>query len=408
LNETPFTAETLRKTLMTDERGTMKEDRILTSRPQIEQGSVVSPQPAQVPQFIIHHSSFIVVLSLCLCVSVARDLPAQLESVESGAPASITWTSLGQVEGHLALQYSPAGAFSPDSSSLAVVVENKVLLMDLSGGAPRALRPRIEGVSDLVIHSASFLAPGRLLILGNGVIRGKGKNPPRATPTLAFVWDSEKDVIAGKVSTLGEGGGFGTPRLFPMIGYIGMYKEGTFDLWHALTGKSGRINVASLTRQPNLYEMSPDGHWLLLAQLEGGGGADPVVVDMRTGAFVDALRGPQGTTLCMAFSRDNQRVVTAGEDGMVRVWSAGGWKILFTLAGHNGTVSWAEFSPDGRWIVSGGYDKTVRVWSAADGALVQTLTEATEPVRTVAFSPNGEFITGSGEELVWIWKASRH
>ena len=371
-------------------------------------GTTKGRRTSRILLFIIPHSSFIVVLSLCLCVSAVKTAAAQLETIGNAQPASIAWISHGQVEGHLALQYSPAGAFSPDNSSLAVVVETKVMLMDLRGGAPRALRPRVEGISDLVIHSASFLAPGRLLILGNGVIRGKGKNPPRATPTLAFVWDSEKDVLAGKVSTLGESGGFGAPRFLPMIGYIGMYKESAFDLWHPLTGKGGRISVASLTRQPNLYELSPDGHWLLLAQIEGGGGADPVVVDMRTGTFVDALRGPQGTTLCMAFSRDNQRVVTAGEDGKVRVWSAGEWKLLFTLAGHNGTVSWAEFSPDGRWIVSGGYDKTVRVWSAADGSLIQTLTEATMPVRTVAFSPNGEFIAGSGEEMVWIWKATRH
>lgn len=360
--------------------------------------------------FSIQHfrrGGFIVILSLCLCVSAVETAVAQLETIDSAAPAAVSYISHGQIEGHLALQYSPAGAFSPDNASLAVVVDGKVVLMDLRGGAHRALRPRVEGVSDLVIHSASFLAPHQLLILGNGVIRGKGKNPPRATPTLAFVWDSEKDVLAGKVSALGESGGSGLPRFFPMIGYIAIYKESAFDLWHPLTGKGGRINVASLTRQPNLYELSPDGHWLLLAQIEGGG-EDPVVVDMRTGNFVDALRGHQGTTLSMAFSRDNQRVVTASEDGKVRVWSAGDWKLLSTLAGHNGTVAWAEFSPDGHWIVSGGYDKTVRVWSASGGSLLQTLTEASGPVRTVAFSPDGESIAASGEEMVWIWKASRH
>lgn len=392
---------------MNDERGMMSNSDKTSSSPFANRATIKNPLNTPVLSFIIHHSSFIVILSLCLCISVVNTAVAQLETIESAAPSSVSYVSHGQVEGHLALQYSPAGAFSPDSKTLAVVVEGKVVLMDLRGGAPRALRPRVEGVSDFVIHSASFLAPHQLLILGNGVIRGKGKNPPRGTPTLAFVWDSEKDVIGGKVSTLGESGGYGAPRLFPMIGYVAIYKESTFDLWHPLTSKGGRINVASLTRQPNLYELSPDGQWLLLAQLEGGGGADPVVVDIRTGNFVDALRGHQGTTLSMAFSRNNQRVVTAGEDGKVRVWSAGDWKLLFTLAGHSGTVAWAEFSPDGRGIVSGGYDKTVRVWSAADGSLMQTLTEASEPVRTVAFSPDGESIAASGEEMVWIWKVIR-
>ena len=193
-----------------------------------------------------------------------------------------------------------------------------------------------------------------------------------------------------------------------MIGYVGIAKEAKFELWHPLTGKGGRLTIPSLTRTPNLYELSPDGRWLVVAQLEGGGGADPVVADTGTGNLVDTLRGHLGTTLSIAFSRDNQRVVTACEDGKVRVFSTGNWTLLHTLSGHNGTVKWAEFSPDGRLIVSGGYDRTVRIWSAEDGALIQTLTEGKEPIRTVAFSPNGEFVAASGEQLVWVWKSIRH
>jgi WD40 repeat protein len=358
-------------------------------------------------QFIVHRSSFFVLMALSLSVSAMQPVRAQLETVDNTAPASVTWVSHGQIEGHLALNYSPAGAFSPESTTLAVVVGSKVVLMDLRGGAPRVLRPRVEGVNDLTIHSASFVAPARVFLLGNGVfIRGKGKAPLQGTPTLAFNWDAAKDVLEGKVNTIGESGGFTPPRYFPMIGYVGIYKESKFELWHPLTGQGGRLTVPSLTRRPNLYELSPDGHWLLLAQLEGGGG-DPIVVDIHTGDFVDSLRGQQGTTLSIAFSRDNQRVVTACEDGKVRVWSVAGWKLLHTLAGHNGTVAWAEFSPDGRWIVSGGFDKTVRIWSSDDGSPIQTLSESKEPVRTVAFSPNGEFIAASGENTVWIWKAVR-
>lgn len=357
--------------------------------------------------FLNHHSSFIVFPFLCLSVAVVEPARAQLETVDNAAPPSVTWVSHGQFEGHLALNYSPAGAFSPDSTALAVVVGSKVVLMDLRSGTPRALRPRVEGVDDLTIHSASFVAPDRVFILGNGIFRTKGKAPLRATPTLAFNWDAAKDTLVGNVNTIGESGGFTPPRYFPMIGYMAIYKEGKFELWHPLTGKGGRLTVPSLTRRPNLFELSPDGHWLLLAQLEGGGG-DPVVVDIRTGDFVDSLRGQEGTTLSIAFSRDNLHAVTACEDGKVRVWSVAGWKLLHTLTGHNGTVAWAEFSPDGRRIVSGGYDKMVRIWSSEDGSLIQTLTEGKEPIRTVAFSPNGEFIAASGEQMVWVWRATKY
>ncbi len=390
---------------MNDEHGTMNHGHKPPASPPNGHGFVEQPRGTRVPPLIIHHSSFIVFFSLCLCVPVAPSARGQLETVDDAAPAPVTWVGHGQIEGHLAINYSPAGAFSPDSTALAVVAEGKVILMDLAaGGIRKVLRPRIEGVSDLSIHSASFAAPDRIFILGNGVYRTRSKTAAPATPTLAFMWDVASDALSAKVNTIGGSGGYTPPRFFPMIGYVAIYKETQFDLWHPLTGRGGRITVPALTRQPNLYDLSPDGHWLLLAQLEGSGGADPIAVDIREGKFADSLRGQQGTTLSIAFSRNNQRIVTACEDGKVRVWSVGDWKLLRTLAGHSGTVQWAEFSPDGRWIVSGGYDKTVRIWSAEDGSLAQILTEAREPIRTVAFSPSGGYVAASAEQMVWVWR----
>jgi WD40 repeat protein len=371
-------------------------------------GTMNQRQADLFPQFILHRSSFIVLLALCLCVSAVSVIHGQIETIDSASPPQLNWVSEAQVEGHLALNYSSAGAFSPDSSALAVVVEDKVVLIDLrAGGIRRTLRPRVEGVGDLTIHSASFLAPDRLFILGNGVFRTKGKGPAPPTPTIGFLWDPDRDVLFGKVNTLGAAGGFGPPRFFPMIGYVGLYKETNFDLWHPLTGKGGRLSVPSLTRRPRLFEFSPDGHWLLLAQYEGSGAADPTVVDAREGKFIDSLAGHQGTVLSMSFSRDNRRVLTTCEDGKVRVWSVPDWKLLHTLSGHSGPVHRAEFSADGQWIVSGGQDRSVRVWSASAGALLQTLSEGREPILSVAFSPNGEFLAASAEQMVRIWKLVR-
>jgi len=366
------------------------------------------PREAGLLRFIIQLRLFVVSLSLWLCASAVGFARGQIETVDSASPPPLHWVSQGQVEGHLALNYSPAGAFSPDSAALAVVIEDKVVLLDLrAGGIRRTLRPRVEGVADLTLHSASFVAPDRLFILGNGVFRTKGKGAASPTPTLGFLWDSDRDALIGKVNMFGARGGFGPTRFFPMIGYVGLHKETNFDLWHPLTSKGGRFTVPALTRQPHLYEFSPNGHWLLLAQIEASGAADPIVVDLRQGKFVDSLRGHQGTILSMAFSRDNQHVVTAAEDGKVRVWSVPDWKLRHTLSGHSGTVRWAEFSADGQWVASGGQDRTVRVWSAQDGALLQTLTEGQEPIRTVAFSPDGEFLAASAEQMVWVWKLLR-
>jgi len=327
----------------------------------------------------------------------------QVESVEAPRSDSV-WVDQGRAEGHLALNYSPAGAFAPDSSALAVVSEGKIALMDLQGGGVRkVLKPHLQDIIDLDLQSANFLDPTHLLLLGSGIVRLKGEKPGGSTPLLAFQWDIDHDILSGKVNAVGPAGGFGTPRYFPLTRYLGLYKEGNFDLWNAATGRGGRVNVPALTREPKVYEFSFDGHWLLLAQIESSA-TDPVVVRLSDREFADSLRGHQGTVLSMAFSRDNQRVVTACEDGKVRIWSVPDWKLARTLAGHQGPVHWAEFSADGKWLASAGEDKTVRIWSAGDGKLEQTIEEAGAPVLTVAFSPSGEYLAASTEQTVWVWE----
>lgn len=354
--------------------------------------------------FILHPSSFIFVLALCLAASLAALSRAQIESIE-GPPPRYNWVSHGRLEGHLALNYSPAGAFSPDSSLLAAVIEEKIVLMDLRAGDIRkALRPRLDGVNDLQFQSANFVTPSRVFLVGNGLFQTKGKGGGAATPTLAFQWDVDQDALFGKVNSIGAAGGFTPARYFPQIGYLGLYKEGNFDLWHPVTGKGGRINISTLTRRANLFELSPDGHWMLLAQIEGSSTADPIVVELREHKFVDSLRDHHGTVLSMTFSRDSKKLVTACEDGKIRVWSVGDWKLLQTLSGHQGPVHWAEFSADGNWIVSAGEDNSARIWSAADGSPIQTLSESREPLRTVAFSPNGEYVAASGDQTVLVWQ----
>jgi WD40 repeat protein len=331
-------------------------------------------------------------------------LRGQIESV-TAPPPHYVWVSHGRLEGHLALNHSPAAAFSPDGSTLAVVNEDKIVLMNLAApGIRKLLRPRVEGVAELQFRSADYVTLNRLFILGSGVFRTKDKGLGGPTPTLAFQWDIDQDTLFGKVNTVAAGGGYGPPRYFPQIGYLSFYKQSNFDMWHPVTGRGGRVSIPSLTRAPNLFEFSPDGRWLLLAQIEASSTADPVVVDLRQHQFVDALRGHQGTVLAMAFTRDSKRVLTACEDGKVRIWSVPDWKLLQTLTGHQGPVHWAEFSPDGNWIVSGSEDKTARIWSSEDGSLVQTLEESREPIRTVAFSPNGEYVAASTEQVVLVWQ----
>ncbi len=367
----------------------------------IESGNSKRVTPQAIFDFRIVSWRVALVIATSLFLPVAF-LRAQVETVES-PPTAAQWVSHGRLEGHLALKFSSDGAFSPDGSLLAVVADDKVLVMNLhSDSVQKVLKPHLPDIGELQIHSANFLSPHQLFMLANGVFHVKGK--VAATPLLAFLWDVDGDHLEGKVDAVGATGGFSPARYFPQIGYLTIYKSSSFDLWNPRTGQGGVVALPDLTQVPNLYEISPDGHWLLLAQIQTTSGADPSVVELKTHKFVDALRGHEGTVLSMGFSRDSKKVVTACEDGKLRIYSAGDWKLLQTLAGHVGPVHWAEFSPNGKWIASAGEDHTVRVWSADEGTLLQTLQESQDPLLTVAFSPDNRFIAASSEGLVLTWE----
>jgi WD40 repeat protein/tRNA A-37 threonylcarbamoyl transferase component Bud32 len=106
----------------------------------------------------------------------------------------------------------------------------------------------------------------------------------------------------------------------------------------------------------------------------------------------------------MAFSSDGKRLVSAGQDGTVRVWDLGTGKELLTLNGHVGAVLAVAVSPDGKRLASAGEDKMIRIWDAASGFELLTLKGHTNRVRGVAFSPDSRRLASAGEDAtVRVW-----
>ena len=119
------------------------------------------------------------------------------------------------------------------------------------------------------------------------------------------------------------------------------------------------------------------------------------------------LLANQGWVWSAAFSADGGRIVSAGQDGTVRLWDASsGQAIGQPLKGHQGGVS-AEFSADGSWIVSAGSDGTVRLWDAKSGqAIGQPLKGHQGEVLSAAFSADGGRIVSAGVDgTVRLWDA---
>ncbi|HEY1068314.1 MAG TPA: hypothetical protein VGE52_19470, partial [Pirellulales bacterium] len=127
---------------------------------------------------------------------------------------------------------------------------------------------------------------------------------------------------------------------------------------------------------------------------------------------------------CAAFSPggagDDERVVTAGDDGRVICWHAtrdlmvDGQptpRVPRVFGGHQGPVYAAAFLPDGSQIVSAGADGQILFWS--DGETSADLKVAKRfarngAVRALALSDDGRtLVVGGDDNLVELWDVER-
>jgi WD40 repeat protein len=121
------------------------------------------------------------------------------------------------------------------------------------------------------------------------------------------------------------------------------------------------------------------------------------------GPPVAVLRGQRSGVFDIGFGAASDRVVSAGDDGTVRIWDAGQTQ-SWTGAARTENV---EFNPDGRLIASGSDDGTVRVWDTATGRLRASL-RGSEGYTTGRFSPTADsvVIASDGGSRVLNWPVS--
>ena len=94
------------------------------------------------------------------------------------------------------------------------------------------------------------------------------------------------------------------------------------------------------------------------------------VFDAGSGRLVRALADPRGVAAA-SFAPGSDAVVTAGRDGVARLWPLAGGRPR-ALVGHRGVVHDAEFSHDGLLVVTAGADRTARLWRAQSGMQLAT------------------------------------
>jgi hypothetical protein len=181
----------------------------------------------------------------------------------------------------------------------------------------------------------------------------------------------------------------------------------TPDLLHVLDASPNALSSASFSPKGSFTENTPaDEDFIVTA------GADGVARIWKSPEYElkAELRADNPSPLASAsFSPDGRLVVTADEDGVARVWD---WTTPatppFVLRAGRKALASASFSPDGKRVVTAGADGAARVWDWLLEELVTRL-DAPEPtpLSSASFSPDGELVvTGGGDGVARVWRWS--
>ena len=166
--------------------------------------------------------------------------------------------------------------------------------------------------------------------------------------------------------------------------------------WSLPEGTKARIGKGVITED---IAYSPDGSRLAVASAIG-----IWLYDTTTYQEVALFTGHTDWVNSIAFSPDENTLVSGSRDGTMYLWDAITGKHKDTLTGHRDEVNSVAFSPDSRTLVSASWDGTVRLWNAVTGEQKGTLTGHTDWVNGIAFSPDGRTLAGgSRDSIVYLW-----
>ena len=112
------------------------------------------------------------------------------------------------------------------------------------------------------------------------------------------------------------------------------------------------------------------------------------------------LDGHTGPIVALAVSPDGKTLASASWDHTVRLWPLDGGAPR-VLEGNSQNVNGVAFSPDGRALVSAGYDATLRIWPVAgDGSVI--VRNLPTPLNSVAVAPDGEIVAAGADGKVYF------
>ena len=166
--------------------------------------------------------------------------------------------------------------------------------------------------------------------------------------------------------------------------------DGTAQLWDTRTRRSLGAPLA-FSAPDGAASVSPDGTTVAISEVAPA----LEVRDVRSRRLLAHLRIDDSAIGFAAFSRDGSLLLAGSGDGHVRVFSTRDWRPTGpAFLAHAGWIASVDASPDGRRLVTAGQDGQVRLWDLATRRPIGApLPGRTKNSNVVArFTPDGKYV----------------
>jgi len=192
--------------------------------------------------------------------------------------------------------------------------------------------------------------------------------------------------------------------------HLALYRNGRVTLFERAIASDGDKSVAVPFRELAAWNgperctlrLSPEGNRVALF-----GPPEARVFYAVTGQPVGEPMTHKAMIRHVAFSPDEQRLLTVSDDSTARVWEIATGRPATPPLPHDDVIVFGAFSPDGRQVVTTGYDGTARVWDSTTGKTVLPPFRHAGLVLAAEFSADQRhLITIGGGNVVRVWSLS--
>ncbi|KJE94791.1 U3 small nucleolar RNA-associated protein 15 [Capsaspora owczarzaki ATCC 30864] len=127
------------------------------------------------------------------------------------------------------------------------------------------------------------------------------------------------------------------------------------------------------------------------------------LLDPNSRSVLRTFAGHQRAVHVTRFATDDNQIMSAGDDAVVRCWDIPAERQVLALTGHTDYIRAGVVSPVASdvWL-TGGYDHMVKLWDTRAGSCTMSMNHGA-PVEQILFFPGGGLALSAGSNQIKVW-----